>query len=403
MDILFLSHCVPNPPDKGEKIRAYHELLHLAGKHRVHLACLARNVREMRDAEALKGRCASVEAELFHPRLALAKAALRFAAGACLTTSFYRSEALARRVAALAATTRFDAVVVYSAAMASYVPRGIPALLDLVDVDSEKWLAYARMRRGGFVYGMEGRRLRKLEGAFAEDAACCLLATGNELEVFRRFSADTRARAMENGVDFDYFDAARTPDEPSLAGRRFVVFVGAMKYYPNADAALWFAEHALPELQRRVPGMEFLIVGRGPTAAVRALASKPGIQVTGAVPDVRPYLKASAAVVAPLRIARGVQNKVLEALAMGKTVLASRAVCQTLEPVPRGLIECGSANDYAAGMAHLAADAAGIRAGAQQRFCWNRNMETLTEELCRLSEHNRMQLNPAAEWARSGS
>jgi sugar transferase (PEP-CTERM/EpsH1 system associated) len=403
MDILFLSHCVPNPPDKGEKIRAFHELTHLTAEHRVHLACLARNPAELHDAELLRDRCASVTVELLHPKQALAGAALRFAAGASLTTSFYRNGNLARRVAALARDTMLDATVVYSAAMAPYAPPRTPVLLDLVDVDSEKWLAYARTRRPGFLYGMEGRRLRRLENQFGLSAACSFLTTRNELSLFHSFSPNTRARYMENGVDFDYFDSSAEPVDASLSGRQFLVFVGAMNYYPNADAALWFTEHAFPAIRRQMPNLELLIVGRDPTAAVRSLVNVPGVHVTGSVSDVRPYLKASVAAIAPLRIARGVQNKVLEALAMGKPVLASPAVCQTLDPAPQGVVRCEFAADYVRAVETLPCASEDIRAGAQQRFQWDRNMQVLSNELCRLSQHNRVPQTAAQGWARAES
>jgi sugar transferase (PEP-CTERM/EpsH1 system associated) len=392
MDILFLSHCVPNPPDKGERIRAFHELAHLAGMHRVHLACLARSSRELRDAEALRDRCASVHAVPMRPAWALARAVVRFAGGACLTTSFYGSRALARRVAALARETPLEAAVIYSAAMAPYRPPDLPAILDLVDVDSEKWLAYARMRRGGAIYGMEGRRLRRLEGAFAARAACSLLATPHEVEIFRRFAPRERVLPMENGVDSRFFDPAATPAHPGLKGRRLVVFVGAMDYFPNADAVEWYASRVWPALRRSDPDLEFFIVGRNPTSAVRALAGRPGIHVTGSVPDVRPYLKAALAAVAPLRIARGVQNKVLEALAMGLPVMASRAVCRTLDPLPPGVVPCESEADYLDGLrACGGVHPNEIRAAAQKRFSWDHNMQVLSAELCRLSEQNRFQ------------
>jgi polysaccharide biosynthesis protein PslH len=396
MDILFLSHCVPNPPDKGERIRAFHEIAHLAVDHRVHLACLARSSRELRDAEALRDCCASVHAVQLRPTLALARAAVRFAGGACLTTSFYGSRTLARKVSALVRETPLDAAVVYSAAMAPYCPPDLPAILDFVDVDSEKWLAYARMRRAGRLYGMEGQRLRHLESRFAERAECSLLATPQEVAVFRQFAPGERILPMENGVDDRFFDPAVTNGLPGLKGRRFVVFVGAMDYFPNADAVEWYADRVWPALSRSDARLEFFIVGRNPTSAVRALAGRPGIHVTGAVPDVRPYLKAALAAVAPLRIARGVQNKVLEALAMGLPVMASPAVCRTLDPLPPGVVACESEADYLDGLRACGrVHPAGIRAGAQRRFSWDRNMQVLSAELCRVSKSN--QVPQAAE------
>ena len=190
---------------------------------------------------------------------------------------------------------------------------------------------------------------------------------------------------MENGVDFDYFDPLLPHDPPDLH-RRFVVFVGAMDYYPNADAACWWASHVFPQVRRRQPDMEFFVVGRNPTRAVRRLAGQPGITVTGAVADVRPYLSAAEAVVAPLRIARGIQNKVLEALAMGKRTLASAAVCDTFgQELPLGIVPCRSPQDYLRffqqGRTASTGSSAAIRGAARRRFSWNTNLQTLTAEL----------------------
>jgi sugar transferase (PEP-CTERM/EpsH1 system associated) len=383
MDILFLSHCVPAPPDKGEKIRSYHELTRLAAQYRVHLACFAKNRSEVEDARKLEDRCASVYVEPLGPAR-LARAGLSYLAGSCLTASFYGSRRLREHVRSLAARPLFAAVV-YSAVMAQYAPAGIPAVLDMVDVDSEKWFQYARMRPLGMLYRAEGRRLRRLEADCASQAACTLLSTANEARLLWSFAPGANVRYMENGVDFDYFDPALT-HEPADLRRRFVVFVGAMDYYPNADAACWWASHVFPQLRRQQPDMEFLVVGRNPTRAVRRLAGQPGITVTGPVADVRPYLSAAEAVVAPLRIARGIQNKVLEALAMGKHTLASEAVCDTFgQELPRGIVPCRSPRDYLRffqqGRTASTGLPAAIRGAARGRFSWNTNLQTLAAEL----------------------
>jgi glycosyltransferase involved in cell wall biosynthesis len=157
-----------------------------------------------------------------------------------------------------------------------------------------------------------------------------------------------------------------------------------MNYFPNADAACWFARECLPGLRRRVPGAGFLAVGRNPSAAVRKLGALPGVRVTGKVADVRPYLRGASAVVAPLRMARGIQNKVLEALAMGRRVFASSAVCDTLAPrLPHGVVRCDAPEEW---IGALAAEFArppepdpAIRRAARERFSWERNLDPLIE------------------------
>jgi sugar transferase (PEP-CTERM/EpsH1 system associated) len=379
MDLLFLCHCVPNPPDKGEKIRAHQEVLRLGRRHRVHLVCFARSAAEGEAARALESICASVHATpLFFPA-ALARAFGRFALGGCLTTSLYGSGAVRRRVAEIASAAPLSAAVVFSSAMAQYAPAGLPLVLDMVDVDSEKWFQYGAERFPGFVYRTEGRRLRRIEAAASRVARRSILATRKEEALLRSFAGGAATAAMENGVDLDYFDPERSPSLGALEGRKGLAFVGAMDYYPNAAAAVRFAADVFPALRALDPELEFWIVGRNPDRAVRRLARLPGVTVTGSVPDVRPYLKAARLAVAPLGIARGIQNKVLEALAMGKPVLASPAVCETFGEAPAGVIRCASTADYVAA-AGARADAS-IREAARVRFSWQNNLGLLEEEV----------------------
>ncbi|MBI3470136.1 MAG: TIGR03087 family PEP-CTERM/XrtA system glycosyltransferase [Candidatus Solibacter usitatus] len=380
--ILFLSHCVPNPPDKGERIRSHHEVRGLAERFGVHVVCFARSEEEAAGAAGLEKWCASVHVERLLPSRALARSAVRFALGGCLTTAYFDSAAVRRRIAELRLRTNLAATVVYSSSMAPYAPPDLPLLVDLVDVDSEKWLQYGRERSPGFPYRWEGRRLRRLEVAAAERARCTLLTTEREAAVFRDFAPRAHVRAMENGVDLEYFDPAASPRLPELEGRRFVAFLGAMNYYPNTEAVCRFAVEIYPELRRRDPKLEFFVVGRDPAGEVQRLSGREGITVTGAVPDVRPYVAAARAVVAPIRIARGIQNKALEALAMGKPALVSPAVCAAFgDPLPPGLRACHSAADFIQALEEPPLDPSVIRDGVRRRFDWDRNLSVLAGEL----------------------
>ena len=376
--LLFLSHCVPNPPNKGEKIRAYHEISHLAGEYRIHLACFARTPAEMADALALRDRCASVYAELLSYRRCLPRAMARFAAGACLNTSFYDSPNMAAYAQSLTELP-LSATLAYTCVMARYAPAGPPLLVDMVDVDSEKWLQYGRERWAGPAWALEGRRLRAVERACAKRAAYTFAATGQEQALLQGITGG-EVEAIENGVDFAYFDPAAAPEIAALRSRRFLLFAGAMDYYPNADAVRRFAAEIFGPLRREDPGLEFFVVGHNPSRAVRALARQEGITVTGSVDDVRPYLAAAQAVAAPLRIARGIQNKVLEALAMNKLVLAEPAVCRTFgADLPRGVVRCESLEDWRDALARPASG--DVRHAARARFDWANNLERLASRL----------------------
>jgi sugar transferase (PEP-CTERM/EpsH1 system associated) len=382
MEILFLSHCVPNPPDKGEKIRAWHELNSLAGKHRVHLACFGRSPEEVAKANELRDRCASVFAAPLSP-LALARAAVRFAVGDCLNTSYYRNTAMRTHIETL---KPLSATLAYSSAVVQFAPKAVPLWLDLVDVDSEKWLEYGRTRWPGALYALEGRRFRRREAEYATRAERTFVTTPREQRILEQIAPRARVETMMNGVDFEFFDPEIRTPKLDLGDRRYLVFVGQMDYFPNVDACCWFAENIFGELRSKSRGLEFLIVGRNPSRAVQRLGRVPGVAVTGGVSDVRPYLAHSLAMVAPLRIARGVQNKVLEALAMGKRVLVSPSVASTFgTSLPLGVALCESASDYVRefpGVAELMPSwDPQIRQQARLRFSWEQNLQALTRKL----------------------
>jgi sugar transferase (PEP-CTERM/EpsH1 system associated) len=274
------------------------------------------------------------------------------------------------------------AVVAFSLPMVPYAPRGLPLILDMVDVDSFKWEDYSKRRRPGFLYSLEAARLRRYEAQFAAAADATLLASKQEVDQLMRLAPASKARCMENGVDFDYFDPAAATTTPELKLRRFVAFVGTMDYFPNVEAASWFAKNVFPELRKADPSLEFFIVGNNPSRAVRQLERHPGVVVTGGVPDVRPYILAAQWVVAPLHVARGVQNKVLEALAMGKTVFATTQVCITFgDALPEGLIPCDTVPEYVACIQRHAGQPDkpdhDIRRSLRSRFDWSRNLTGL--------------------------
>jgi polysaccharide biosynthesis protein PslH len=317
-------------------------------------------------------------------RTTLLRAAGRFALGGCLTASFYHSPRLRAYTKSLEQLP-LSASLVYSSVMAQYAPADIPMLLDMVDVDSEKWLEYGRMRRPGPVYSAEGRRLREVERRITAQASCTVVSTHQERDLVTREFSPERVITVENGVDFEFFDPARAYDIEGLRSRQFIVFIGAMSYYPNVDAVQRFTRETFGRLKKNNPELEFLIVGHNPSSAVTTLAGIDGVTVTGSVEDVRRYLAAARAVVAPLRIARGIQNKVLEGLAMGKAVLATSAVCRTFGAEwPNGVLRCDSPEEYQKALGMAGMD--GVRHAAYARFSWASNIGRLGAELRRLRE-----------------
>ncbi|MCR0985096.1 TIGR03087 family PEP-CTERM/XrtA system glycosyltransferase [Roseomonas populi] len=332
--LLFLCHRIPYPPDKGDKIRAWHMLEHLARRWTVDLGCLVDDPADLAHLPALRAVCDRVEC---HPTggraLAAARALMRVRPGLPLTLGWFHAPALRAWVEAGLAARRYDAAFVYSSSMAPYVMgTGLPVprrILDLVDVDSTKWAAYAEgasppMRQ---VWAREARTLLSFERRAAAAFDRTLFVSREERDHFAALAPESAARLdwVDNGVDLGRFDPALPHANPYRGEGPALVFTGTMNYRPNVEAVTWFAQEVMPRLRAAAPHHppEFHIVGASPSPAVRALAALPGVNVTGAVPDTRPYIAHAAAAVAPLRIARGIQNKVLEAMALARPVIAS--------------------------------------------------------------------------------
>ncbi len=324
-DILFLAHRVPYPPDRGDKVRSHHVLRHLSGMGRVHLATFADDLRDMGHEDALSQWCASV-AVLPRTKGNARAAVEALASGRTVSEAAFDSAAMRRAVAKLLAVRRYEAVYVYSGQMAQYLPAEIPFVMDFVDMDSAKFAAYAEDAAGPMRWMMrrEATRLAAFEADVARRARASLLVSEAEAALFRRMSGAERVVAIENGIDTAFFDPAQAV--PVEAGQPLIVFTGQMDYRPNVDAVAWFAGEVLP----LIPQARFAIVGRNPTAAVRALGGE-RVVVTGEVADVRGWIAAASVIVAPLLIARGIQNKVLEAMAMARPVVASVAAAEGID------------------------------------------------------------------------
>ena len=338
-NLLFLVHRLPFPPNKGDKVRSYHLLKHLAARHRVFLGTFIDDPQDEQYLAALAPLCAGLHAARLNPQRARLASLAGLLGGQPLTLRYYQDVGLKRWVSHTAAAQPIDAAVVFSSSMAQYADAlpGVPMLVDFVDVDSAKWTQYAGSHRWplSWAYRREGVRLLAYERAVAARASRSFFVTENEATLFRGLAPECSARveAMSNGVDADYF--APDPDRPSPfpVGQIPLVFTGAMDYWPNVDAVKWFVRDVLPALRSAWPQLRFFVVGRSPTPAVLALASD-AVVVTGTVPDVRPYLQHAAVVVAPLRLARGIQNKVLEAMAMARPVVASQSCVDSIDAEP---------------------------------------------------------------------
>ena len=339
--VLLLVHRVPYPPNRGDRIRSWRLLGYLSARADVRLGFLCEEPPPEETLYALRQRCAELVAVVLPPSMRWIRGAWRLASGASATEGIFHSPVLKATVGRWASQIRFDAVVVFCSSMIQYldVPglSGVPVVADLVDVDSQKWFDYADQTHGilasfkRWLYRLEGRRVRRLEASIAQRAKAVLLVSRPEVALYRSFCAAENVYALSNGVNLDYFRP--TPSEAAETSQRSI-FVGALNYRANIDGVRWFCHEVWPEVRRRCPEARFVLVGSHPVAAVRSLAELPGVDLVGEVPDVRPYVADAALSVVPLRVARGIQNKVLEAAAMGKAVVASPQSLEGLDLEP---------------------------------------------------------------------
>ena len=360
-EILFLVHRAPWPPDRGDRIRSWHMFEALAKLAPVHVAALADNAADAAAARAkMAPLCKSLAIEVRGvSRLsALARAVL---GGGPVSNQLFRNAALAEHIDALLALGTVTHIVAFSGQMAQYLPARFdgPVIMDFVDVDSAKFATYAEQDKRqplNWVHTREAKKLEAFEADVARKVDASLFVSEAEAALFRERSGlgGDIVFAVENGIDTDRFDPALELDTAGEGEGPLAVFTGQMDYRPNIDAMHWFVADIFPLIRKSHPAARFAIVGRAPTEEVRALGALPGVTVTGEVPDVRPWLAAADAVVAPLLLARGVQNKLLEAMAMARPVVASAAAATGIDAVPGDhLLVADSAEAMATSVARL--------------------------------------------------
>lgn len=332
--LLYICHRIPFPPNRGGKIRPFQMIQHLSKSHEVTVASLAHNEAELRDAEPLRQHCKEVIAEVVPNRQRWFNAVLSLASLVPSSAAYFRSARLARRIEASWASSRYDGVIVHCAFAAQYaLPlRGGFRIMDFGDLDSAKWSDYAAHRAFPLSagYALETAKLRQFEKQVAESSAHCTFTTRGEMEAFGALGVAKPMTVIPNGVDTRYFQRQNhTPTDSKV-----LAFLGRMDYFPNIDGICWFVRGVFSAIRSRVPGTELRIIGSNPVRAVQELARIPGITVTGFVPDVRPHLTDAAIAIAPLRLARGTQNKILECMGMGLPVVTTPEAARGIQANP---------------------------------------------------------------------
>jgi sugar transferase (PEP-CTERM/EpsH1 system associated) len=409
MKILYLAHRIPYPPNKGDKIRSFNEIKHLSRKHDVHLACLADDPGDLKYAKDLTKYCAKVRAFPLNPRTSGIRAALSPLRVNPFSAGYFYSPALQKTVSHWFSSEDYRAVICFSSPMTEYlfrIPslrdrfhfrpapcalRPVPCLIiDFCDLDSDKWAQYARAT--GFpknlIYFLESKLLLSYEKRINRLFDHSVFVSKNEADLFLRLFPQARnISVIPNGVDFEYFSPDISHIRHPVSGIQYPVllFTGAMDYHANIDGVLWFHKQVLPCLRRNLPNSRLFIVGSNPSTRVKALDRNNGVKVTGLVEDVRPYYEMAHVSVIPLRLARGIQNKVLEAMAMGKPVVTTNKALQGIGARHgQHLLAADDAETFSRAVVSLIEDpekanAMGRRARrfVEEHFDWSRNMAAL--------------------------
>jgi sugar transferase (PEP-CTERM/EpsH1 system associated) len=374
MRILYLAQRVPYPPDRGDKITTYHEVRHLARRHEVAVACLADGEADLANVAPLTSLTSSIDVIVLRPLAARLRALTALARGFPFTRAYFSERELHARVAARMRAKRFDAIVVYSSGMAQFVEpyRDVPRIMQFADLDSLKWEQYAANSRfpKSWLFRREYGLLLEYERHVATTFSHSLVCTPRELSDFQRLIPDAPASCVSNGVDVDFFRP-----QPVVKRDHELIFTGVMDYFPNIQGIVWFCESVLPLIRKEVPDVTLTICGARPHARVQSLGEVPGVTVTGRVPDVRPYLAQASVCVVPLQIARGIQNKLMEAMAMALPTVTCTAAFAGIEAVQgKDLFVADTAPQFAAATVRLLRDEElRLRTGQAARACMEAN------------------------------
>lgn len=406
MRIFFVCQRVPYPPDRGDKIVTFHEIRHLSKKHELHIFCLADGTGDLANIPALRDLAASVTAVPVTRLKSRLRSLWALVGGRALSVAAFDEAALHRAIIQKHDEVQPDLIIVFSCNVAQYAEHfgGVPRIMQFHDLDLLKWAQYAG-RSNIFlrwIYRIEAERLLAYERSIARRFSHALVCTAAERHDFERLFPGIAVSLVGNGVDLDYYRPSGARKQPGS-----IVFTGVMDYFPNVDAVAWFCDQILPAVQAQIPQAHLTICGNRPNAAVWRLAKRRGVTVTGWVPDTRPHLDAAEVFAAPLRVARGVQNKLLEALAMGLPCVASSAAWRgTVVPQGAGILVSDDAAEFAELVIHLLRDSAfrtemadKARAAAEANYRWDDQMAALDRAIAAVTAQPPKQASALSELA----
>ena len=348
MKILYICHRFPFPPKRGGKIRPFNMIRHLASQgHKVTVCSLARSPEEAVQAQGISEYCDSFHLASVVAPMQMLRMVARMPLVTPSSMGYFYSPELARKVGSLVGSQSWDLIFVHCSSVAQYVEdvAGVPKILDFGDMDSQKWLEYANYKPIPLSWGyrMEGEKMQLAEKRLARKFDICTATTRAEWETLQSYQTGAQTDWFPNGVDAEYFCPTDSKYDPDT-----ISFIGRMDYYPNQECMARFCAQVWPLLKAARPAMKLLIVGADPSPEMRKLGDVDGVTVTGSVADVRPYIRGSALMVAPLNIARGTQNKILEAMAMGVPVVTSAVAAGGVDAQsPTHFLVANTPQDYA--------------------------------------------------------
>jgi sugar transferase (PEP-CTERM/EpsH1 system associated) len=330
--LLYLVHRLPFPPNKGDKISSNNMLNYFSGRWRVHLGTFVDDPEDWQYVDVVREKCEDSCIVDLPKRKRVTGSICGLVTGQALSLSYYDNTQLQDWVRNSIARECPDAVLVFSGVMGRFVkglvPAHVPVVFDAEDVDSEKWRSYAQGKHWpvSWLYLREANKLLAYEREMAVSTHVSIFVSPDEAALFKQLAPESahKVQYRTQGVDSAYFDPQLSYENPYRPGQKVLVFTGAMDYWPNVEAVKWFCQHVLQAVLENEPDFLFCIVGMKPTEDVRQLDKLPGVRVTGGVPDVRPYLQYALAACLPLQLARGIQNKALEAMSMTLPVLATQ-------------------------------------------------------------------------------
>jgi len=378
MKVLFLAHSCPYPPNKGDRIRNFHILKHFSSRYLVTLIYPSYSKQDVENLEPLKQHCWAVKTVQLSPLLAKLRCCLSVFGKRPITNSYYYS----RRLKRLIDDEDFDMVVVDCSSMAPYVlDVKKPKIIDFVDVDSDKWQLYAKMATfpKSLVYNLEFRKLQAFEAELVRRFDAALVVSENEKTLLPNTD---RLVVVPNGIDLEFFTPRQNKAKDTL------IFTGAMNYFPNIDGVSYFHREIWPVIKREVPSVKFIIGGMDPHPSIKRLEGD-GTVVTGYVPDMRDYLGNASVCVVPLRIAKGIQNKVLEAMAMSLPVVSTSHANQGINAKNgKEIMEADDPKAFAHAVVELLRNeslrrtmAENARRFVEEHYSWDHNLRAMDKAI----------------------